>query len=375
MAIATVHMSLDPGTLGTLSKRGHARLHQLQRQTPEMRLSLDHARKALLLTGPAHRLDDLRQQIAGLLGRTKKVPAALWAELMRTRTSSNGLIARLQHFSGSRIHIERSRFELCIYGSDEQFSIANGLLEHMAKDCIEERLLLETSQIGEQQRNELAELAEASGVAIQVKEKEIIVLGIRDAVKQVCESSFLEAFFDSNLLDDELPRLGMLMHAQQVAQGHASQTLEGRQTSEGTLNSGMWSSGHDAWSRQQTAECLEDQVSCPSVSTAAASDPRQKLFGEKYLGPWIPTTVSSGASSASVRTTPSVPPSSLHRGHLCPFCGTGVSRYANFCFVCGQLVKATPSIQAALGAASCAQPQQCSLLPAELPTEIFMLSL
>jgi len=94
--LATVHMSLDPGTLGTLSRRGHARLRQLQRQTPEVRLSLDHVRNALLLTGPAHRMDDLRQQVAGLLGRPKKVPVALLAELMRTRKSDDGLVARLQ---------------------------------------------------------------------------------------------------------------------------------------------------------------------------------------------------------------------------------------------------------------------------------------
>jgi len=145
--LATVHMSLDPGTLGTLSRRGHARLRQLQSQTPEVRLSLDNVRSALLLTGPANRMDHLRQQVAGLLGRPKKVPVALWAELMRTRKSDDGLVARLQRFSGSRIHIDRDKYELCIYGSDEQFSIASGLLDVVEKECIRERLLLDTSQI------------------------------------------------------------------------------------------------------------------------------------------------------------------------------------------------------------------------------------
>jgi len=371
---ATVHMSLDPGTLGTLSRRGHARLRQLQSQTPEVRLSLDNVRSALLLTGPANRMDHLRQQVAGLLGRPKKVPVALWAELMHTRKSDDGLVARLQRFSGSRIHIDRDKYELCIYGSDEQFSIASRLLDVVEKECIRERLLLDTSQIGQQQLNDLSELAEASSIAIQVKENEIIVLGTRDAVKQAYEKGFLKglkgfpkALSDNDLLDDQLSTMGALMHAKHAAQGFA------RQTTEGTLNSSMCSgqqtaegqsccrtsSGQGVWSRQQTAEFLEDQVSCQtSVSTADSLPDRKQLLYERCLGRWIPVTVSSTALSASGRVAPSVTSSSLRQGQLCPFCGIGVCKDASFCFACGQLVKATPSIQSALEAASFAQPQQ-----------------
>jgi len=442
-AYATVHIPLDPGMLGSLSRRGHARLRTLQSQTPEVRLSLDLARGVLLLTGPGHRMDDLRQQIAGLLGRPKKVPLALWAELMRTRKSNDGLIARLQQFSGSRIHIERDKYELCIYGSDEQFSVVNGLLDHVAKDCIEERLWLDTSQIGEQKLNELPELAEACGIAIHMKGNEMIVLGMRDAVTHFCEKGFLKTLCVNNLLDDELdglrrthdelPEMGMLMRAQQAALGsarlpsegllnssiwgrqpiaesqascqmstersrltvdlpnvsmlmHKLQTAQGsaRQPSESSLNSSRWSrqptaegqascqmsSGQGVITRQHTAEGPEPCHT--SVSAAATSDPPQRLFDEQYFGPWIRKTVSSTASSASSRVAPTVTPSSSFvQGQSCSFCGNGVSKDANFCFFCGQLVRATPSIEAALEAASIAQtpPQQYCTLSEEPPMQ------
>lgn len=298
-AYGTVHMCLDPDTLRSLSKRGGAQLCALQSQASDVWLSRH---------GPSHSMGDMQQQVAGLVGRPKKVPPALWVELMRTRKANNGLLARLQHLSGSRIQIERETYELCIYGSDDQFAIAKNLIDIVADECIEERLLLDTSQIGKHQHVDLTELAESCGITIQLRENEIVVLGMREAVKHFTVTCLLKAWCVNNL----------------PAQGFARQT---------------------------------------TVSTATSypsSDPPKGLFGEGRLGPWIPKTVSSTELSVSLAE-----PSSLKAacgGHLCLICGNSLKKDANFCFACGQLARATPSIEAALEAASFAQPwQDCSV--------------
>jgi hypothetical protein len=262
-------------------------------------------------------------RIDRLLGTPKQVSVALWAELMRTRKASDGDIFRLQHLSGSIIHIERESHKLCIYGSDEQFSSAERLLDDLANECIEERLLLDTSRIGQQQQHrDLTELAKSIGVTIQLKDYEIVVLGRRNAVKHVIDTGLLKAMFVNDLPQAQL--------------------------TESTLAS---SNGPGPWIREQTAQ---DQVSC--VSTEASyptSDSLSALFGDRLVGPWIPKTVPCTASSAP--TTKSSSACAACGGQVCSFCGNTLSNHVNFCSACGQSVRVTPSIAATQEAALFAQ--------------------
>jgi hypothetical protein len=280
-------------------------------------------------------MGSLQTQVAGLLGKPTHVSLALWAELMRTRKASDGIVSKIQHLTGSRIHIEREKHELCIYGSNEQFSMAISLLDHLENDCIEEHLKLDTSQIGLQQTTDLTGLAESNGVTLQLGDNEITVLGRKEAVRHLCDTGFLDALFAN-----DLPQ----------PQGFARQSTQGSMTS---------SNGQGSWSRQQTAE---GQVSCVSTTASyPSSDSLQALFGEQRLGPRLSkkvpcTTLSAPTSSSSAARAGG-------GGQICSCCGNAVSTEANFCFACGQIVRATPSIAAAMEAASVAQALALALEP------------
>jgi len=224
-----------------------------------------------------------------------------------------------------------------------------------------------------------------------VEGDEIIVSGTRIAVNHVCENGFLKALCDNTLLDDELANTCTL---KQSSEGMLSSstwsrqpTVESQASCQMSGGQGLWSSqqmaegepccqmssGQSAWSRQQTPEGPESQVSDQmSVYTTAPPDPLQRLFGEQCFAPRIPAAVSSTGWSTSGRAAPTVTPSSLCQGQRCPFCSISVSKDANFCFACGHAIRATPSIEAALRAASSAQAQRCCSGSGEPPKQATM---
>ncbi|CAK0840364.1 unnamed protein product, partial [Prorocentrum cordatum] len=123
---------LDPELLSILCRRGRRRLRLLQLET-RANIWIDRGRGVLHASGPEAALGELQRQLASLRGPRKNVSAAVWSELMRTRTNSKdpeeGLVARLQQESGCRIHIERDRHQVRIFGPSDEVRVCERLIE------------------------------------------------------------------------------------------------------------------------------------------------------------------------------------------------------------------------------------------------------
>merc|ERR1719182_559977 len=109
-------------------------------------LKLDRARGVLQVKGDLESIDEVRNQLQRLTGPFVGVTAAVWAELMRTRTNLNtweAAVAQIQQESGCRIHIERS---------------AQQLLDKLDRMCIQESVTMASpSQVDEEKLQPFAE--------------------------------------------------------------------------------------------------------------------------------------------------------------------------------------------------------------------------
>lgn len=136
-----VEIHLDSELLNILCRRGRRRLRLIQTDCG-VGARLDRARSVLHVSGSEAAVQDVRRQLSSLRGPRKAVSPAVWAELMRTRTladsSEDGLVAWLQQESGCRIHIERTRQEVRIFGPNEDVAVAEQMLEELERSCTED---------------------------------------------------------------------------------------------------------------------------------------------------------------------------------------------------------------------------------------------
>merc|ERR1719310_394387 len=109
-------------------------------------LKLDRARGVLQVKGDLESIDEVRNQLQRLTGPFVGVTAAVWAELMRTRTNLNtseAAVAQIQQESGCRIHIERSAQQIRLFGPQDVTVSAQHLLEILDDMCGEESVMME----------------------------------------------------------------------------------------------------------------------------------------------------------------------------------------------------------------------------------------
>jgi len=120
-----------------------------------------------------------------LTGPSISVTAAVWAELMRTRTNpdpAEAAVARIQQQTGVRIHIERSAQQIRLFGPDSNVVAGQRLLAELDSMCIEEHVVMDCPLYLDLQV--LQTFAQEFGVTLQVEEKRITVLGIVGAVRE-----------------------------------------------------------------------------------------------------------------------------------------------------------------------------------------------
>merc|ERR1719482_1732873 len=106
-------------------------------------LKLDRARGVLQVKGDLESIDEVRNQLQRLTGPFVEVTAAVWAELMRTRTvltTADSAVARIQNASGCRIHIERNAQQIRLFGPQDSIAIAQLLLEKLDRMCTQESI-------------------------------------------------------------------------------------------------------------------------------------------------------------------------------------------------------------------------------------------
>jgi len=180
----TVDLVLDPDVVRALHRRGRRRLRDIQTSS-RAALKLDRLRSVLRVTGTKESIADVQRQVECVLGSYLSVAPALWAELMRTRANpdiSLAAVARIQHETGCRIHIERNSQQVQLFGPQETAKAAQRLVDQLAHMCVEETVDKKLPLDMDLQWLQL--FAEDFGVTLQVEEKHLTIYGIEGAVAE-----------------------------------------------------------------------------------------------------------------------------------------------------------------------------------------------
>lgn len=309
---------LDHEVLNTLCRRGRRRLRDMQTSCQAM-LRLDRVRGVLCVVGPPSSVEAVRHHIASLGGPRRVVSAAVWAELMRTRTqtSSNAAVVRLQSESGCRIHIERSRNEVRIFGPAENRAIAERLLEELEEACSGINVYTRTARFSVRAMHLVAI---SCGVTLGNENMGYVtVFGLRDAV--ACAVEILETLV-SNAEDAG----GIEFTAQMV---EATGILHGLPNRVDAL-----ALDQDLAESELTRDGLVG-IPPPSAPTHGANG--AKLVGIPQLcrppnqnqpkqGPFVDRRMPKANPQGGDRN-----PQHMHHNHgVCPTCGS-----APFCAYCG----------------------------------------
>jgi len=182
----TAQIPLEPELLNSLHRRGRRRLKDIQTNF-QVNARIDKLRGILVITGPEASVEAAKHMISGLGGPRIPVKPAVWAELLRTRTLQSGeqaMVAMIQQESGCRIHIERSRHEVRLFGHSEAVEIAEELLEELDKNCMEIAVPMDTSGVTPAV---LQAFAESCHVTLRLDDEQLVLLGIEDTVKKAAE--------------------------------------------------------------------------------------------------------------------------------------------------------------------------------------------
>jgi hypothetical protein len=198
-------ITLGPDLLSSLCRRGRRRLRDIE-SAYQVNVYLDKARGVIYVVGSEANVASARHHITTLEGPRKPVKAALHAELLRTRMLESGpeaALARIQEESGCRIHIERTRQEVRLFGDSDNITSAECLLTELDQQCGEEFVALKAGfNITEPQ---LGALALSCGVALQREEDGLVVLGLSGSVRTAVERIDEYMTNPAKLLDLPLP--------------------------------------------------------------------------------------------------------------------------------------------------------------------------
>jgi hypothetical protein len=177
---------LEPELLNSLYRRGGRRLRDIQKSC-RVSVWFDKFRGVLQLSGSEACVASAKNLIAGLGGPRVPVSAAVWLELSRTRkllSGSEAAVANIQRESGCRIHVERTRQEVHLFGNSESVVIAQKLLKELDLNCIEEVIEV-TDSVNSMA---LQALATKCGVSCRCEDNLARILGLRNSVKKAVET-------------------------------------------------------------------------------------------------------------------------------------------------------------------------------------------
>jgi len=175
---------LDPDVLAALCRRGRRRLRDIQ-QSSQATLKLDRFRGVLQVTGFQSAIADVLRQLESLSGPCLSVTAAVWAELMRTRKiddMTQAAVARIQHESGCRVHIDRNSQDVRLFGRQDKVVVAQRLIEQLGPMCVAEIVHMKGPMPLDAEQ--LQVFAQVFGVGLQLDQRQITVLGITGAVAE-----------------------------------------------------------------------------------------------------------------------------------------------------------------------------------------------
>mmetsp|Transcript_35515 Transcript_35515/g.81325 ORF Transcript_35515/g.81325 Transcript_35515/m.81325 type:complete len:282 (-) Transcript_35515:136-981(-) len=176
-----------------LCRRSQRRFRELQ-ATSGAKIRLDRVRSVVRVCGTAPEVLEIRRKLEAISGVRHAVPTAVWCELMRTRlaeSSERSMLLRMQKQSGCRIHVERSKQEVCLFGACENTELGLKLLEEFRVACTELAIPCKPHTMPDQV---VKAIAEAYEVTVNVETRQVVVYGLREAVKQASRAveNFLE---------------------------------------------------------------------------------------------------------------------------------------------------------------------------------------
>jgi hypothetical protein len=174
---------LEPELLNSLYRRGGRRLRDIQKSC-KVNVWFDKFRGVLQISGTETCVAAAKNLIEGLGGPRAPVSAAVWAELSRTRKLLSGpeaAVARIQQESGCRIHVERTRQEVHLFGNSESVTIAQKLLDELEQSCSEEVVKLNGDMVNS---TTLQAIANKCGVTMRLEDDLLHLLGLHEAVKK-----------------------------------------------------------------------------------------------------------------------------------------------------------------------------------------------
>lgn len=196
----TVEIPLSDDLITSFCRRSRRRFRELQEST-EAQVKLDRNRGCLRVSGSEEAVAAVQRQLDSLTGPRIHVEAAVWAELMRTRTlqdSSLSAVAQLQEASGVRLHIERSRREIRLFGAADGVEVAEKILEELFARCVE--VSVRCTERPEKFSEVLEAVANSCAVTIHVPQEEtdggeglVTVLGQKASVHKAAEE--LRSYF------------------------------------------------------------------------------------------------------------------------------------------------------------------------------------
>jgi len=135
-------IALDPEVLSSLCRRGRRHLRAIQASC-HVQLRLNRVRGVLHVVGSPEAIQNVQKRLESLGGPSKEVSLAVWTELMRTRTTQDGpeaYLTQIQESSGCRIHIDRQKQEVRLFGPRDAVALADKLLDEFST-CVVQSII------------------------------------------------------------------------------------------------------------------------------------------------------------------------------------------------------------------------------------------
>mmetsp|Transcript_39197 Transcript_39197/g.73086 ORF Transcript_39197/g.73086 Transcript_39197/m.73086 type:complete len:397 (+) Transcript_39197:19-1209(+) len=277
---------LEGPLLQGFCRRGRRRLHEIEEAT-KASVKLDRARGLLRVVGTEDAINAVEHQLECMTGPRKEISRAAWAELMRTRTGRDEgvALAQIQTQSGCRVHIERSRNEVRLFGPKNAVAMADKLLDDLQKMCVERLVSAPTANLNLATLNDLAQ---ALCVTFRLENDIIFILGLKVAVS---DASHQLSNYLANPNGYMMPSAD---GAKKVAAEIASLNSEGSPSAT-TVSGEVYESGSSDVGGDWSPTYKADDASCPAAyqmpmptSPAMQAAPLSPCIGQQAMVPVQP---------------------------------------------------------------------------------------
>lgn len=320
----TLEITLDPEVYRWFCRRGRRRLREIQTSS-QAALKLDRYRSVLRLQGSWDAVADAQGQLESFWFAHKKVTNSVWQELMRTRTDTDinrAALARIQHETGCRIHIERDNQQVQLFGPNEVRADAQLLLQELESMCSQETVDMRFPLAAEMPH--LQKFALEFGVtAIMEDATHVTVMGLSEAVVEMAEK------LRNYASGEQLPDFSNLDGTKSSDVANLAINAAMSKLTVGSVKSNV--------GNQDSASCRKDRIiaEMPASFRKGLFQPETKKVRDKSevrTFQVCPTCGSSGFSCAHCGK-------SIGKMLGCPQIGCPTCGVVNFCVFCGEPTK------------------------------------